>query len=44
MKKKKNTSQSAKSDHIYFSQCTILEDSVISHLKTNNSDRIYNDH
>ena len=44
MKKKKKNSQSAKSDHIYFSQCTILEDSVISHLKTNNSDRIYNDH
>ena len=40
----KNNSQPAKSDHINFSQCTILEDSVVSHLKMNNSNRIYNDH
>lgn len=40
----KNNSQPAKSDHTNFSQCTILEDSVVSHLKTNNSNRIYNDH
>lgn len=40
----KNNSQPTKSDHSYFSQCTILEDSVVSHLKTNNSNRIYDDH
>ena len=40
----KNNSQPAKSDHTNFSQCTILEDSVVSHLKMNNSNRIYNDH
>ena len=40
----KNNSQPTKSDHSYFSQCTLLEDSVVSHLKTNNSNRIYDDH